>query len=138
MCLEIGMAIQNHFAAINVRTGKARPSKHRQSLVTLSRRYTHYNMCLEIGMAIQNHFATINVRTGKSPPPSTASRSSRSVEGTRPANYASFDGLLRTRPPLHVQWTLCKIVSQKRQSSRNRVDIMACLNHQRNYEIKSS
>ncbi|KOB51804.1 putative 5'-nucleotidase, partial [Operophtera brumata] len=33
----IGMAIQNHFAAINVRTGKSRPSKHRQSLVTLSR-----------------------------------------------------------------------------------------------------
>jgi hypothetical protein len=39
MCPEIGMAVQNHFAAINVRTGRARHSKHRQSLVTLSRRY---------------------------------------------------------------------------------------------------
>ncbi|XP_026333736.1 snake venom 5'-nucleotidase-like [Hyposmocoma kahamanoa] len=40
MCPEVGTAIQNHFAAINVRTGKSRHSKHRQSLVTLSRRIT--------------------------------------------------------------------------------------------------
>ncbi|KPJ08087.1 Trifunctional nucleotide phosphoesterase protein YfkN [Papilio machaon] len=32
MCPEVGMAVQNHFAAINMRTGKSRPSKHRQSL----------------------------------------------------------------------------------------------------------
>ncbi|CAH2265647.1 jg15731 [Pararge aegeria aegeria] len=44
MCPEIGMAIQNHFAAINVRTGKSRPSKHRQSLVTLSRRHSLVKM----------------------------------------------------------------------------------------------
>nr|XP_049701815.1 snake venom 5'-nucleotidase isoform X1 [Helicoverpa armigera] len=44
MCPEIGMAIQNHFAAINVRTGRARPSKHRQSLVTLSRRHSLVKM----------------------------------------------------------------------------------------------
>ncbi|XP_041969066.1 snake venom 5'-nucleotidase isoform X2 [Aricia agestis] len=40
MCPEVGTAIQNHFAAIAVRTGRARPSKHRQSLVTLSRRHS--------------------------------------------------------------------------------------------------
>lgn len=44
MCPEIGMAIQNHFSAINVRTGKARHSKHRQSLVTLSRRHSLVKM----------------------------------------------------------------------------------------------
>ncbi|XP_048484185.1 mannosylglucosyl-3-phosphoglycerate phosphatase [Plutella xylostella] len=44
MCPEIGMAIQNHFAAIDVRTGKARHSKHRQSLVTLSRRHSLVKM----------------------------------------------------------------------------------------------
>ncbi|KAI5630874.1 hypothetical protein NE865_16413 [Phthorimaea operculella] len=37
MCPEVGLCIQNHFAAINVRTGKSRHSRHRQSLVTLSR-----------------------------------------------------------------------------------------------------
>lgn len=44
MCPEIGMAIQNHFSAINVRTGKSRHSKHRQSLVTLSRRHSLVKM----------------------------------------------------------------------------------------------
>lgn len=38
-CPELGLAIQNHFAAIQMRLGKSRRlSKHRQSLVTLSRR----------------------------------------------------------------------------------------------------
>ncbi|XP_026333731.1 snake venom 5'-nucleotidase-like isoform X2 [Hyposmocoma kahamanoa] len=44
MCPEVGIAIQNHFAAINVRTGKSRHSKHRQSLVTLSRRHSLVKM----------------------------------------------------------------------------------------------
>lgn len=36
---ELGLAIRNHFQAINMRLGKTgRHSKHRQSLVTLSRR----------------------------------------------------------------------------------------------------
>ncbi|XP_044745573.1 mannosylglucosyl-3-phosphoglycerate phosphatase isoform X2 [Coccinella septempunctata] len=40
-CPELGMAIQNHFQAINMRLGKTkRHSKHRQSLVTLSRRHS--------------------------------------------------------------------------------------------------
>ena len=39
-CPELGLAIQNHFKAIDVRLGKARHSKHRQSLVTLSRRHS--------------------------------------------------------------------------------------------------
>jgi 5'-nucleotidase len=39
-CPELGRAIQNHFQAIDIRLGKTkRHSKHRQSLVTLSRRY---------------------------------------------------------------------------------------------------
>lgn len=40
VCPEIGLAVQNHFQAINIRQGKTKKhSKHRQSLVTLSRRY---------------------------------------------------------------------------------------------------
>lgn len=36
---ELGLAIRNHFQAINMKLGKTgRHSKHRQSLVTLSRR----------------------------------------------------------------------------------------------------
>lgn len=39
-CPELGLVIQNHFQAINIRQGKTKKhSKHRQSLVTLSRRY---------------------------------------------------------------------------------------------------
>lgn len=41
---ELGLAIQNHFKAIDVRMGKGRPSKHRQSLVTLSRRHSTVQM----------------------------------------------------------------------------------------------
>lgn len=37
---ELGLALQNHFRAIDVRLGKLRHSKHRQSLVTLSRRHS--------------------------------------------------------------------------------------------------
>lgn len=37
---ELGLTLQNHFRAINVRLGKSRHSKHRQSLVTLSRRHS--------------------------------------------------------------------------------------------------
>ncbi|KAJ2938903.1 hypothetical protein O0L34_g17714 [Tuta absoluta] len=44
MCPEVGLCIQNHFAAINVRTGKSRHSRHRQSLVTLSRRHSLVKM----------------------------------------------------------------------------------------------
>lgn len=43
-CPELGLAIQNHFKAIDVRLGKARHSKHRQSLVTLSRRHSMVQM----------------------------------------------------------------------------------------------
>ncbi|XP_050442414.1 mannosylglucosyl-3-phosphoglycerate phosphatase isoform X2 [Adelges cooleyi] len=40
-CPELSLAIQNHFAAIKMRQGKShRFSKHRQSLVTLSRRHS--------------------------------------------------------------------------------------------------
>ncbi|KAF5300545.1 hypothetical protein FQR65_LT09166 [Abscondita terminalis] len=44
-CPELGLAIQNHFQAINMRMGKTRKqSKHRQSLVTLSRRHSLVKM----------------------------------------------------------------------------------------------
>ncbi|XP_023711596.1 mannosylglucosyl-3-phosphoglycerate phosphatase isoform X2 [Cryptotermes secundus] len=44
-CPELGRAIQNHFQAIDIRLGKTkRHSKHRQSLVTLSRRYSLVKM----------------------------------------------------------------------------------------------
>ncbi|XP_050523089.1 mannosylglucosyl-3-phosphoglycerate phosphatase isoform X2 [Daktulosphaira vitifoliae] len=40
-CPELSLAIQNHFSAIKMRQGKSsRLSKHRQSLVTLSRRHS--------------------------------------------------------------------------------------------------
>ncbi|XP_039298682.1 trifunctional nucleotide phosphoesterase protein YfkN isoform X3 [Nilaparvata lugens] len=42
---ELGLAIQNHFEAIKVRMGKSRRmSRHRQSLVTLSRRHSLVKM----------------------------------------------------------------------------------------------
>lgn len=43
-CPEIGLAIQNHFKAIDVRMGKRKHSKHRQSLVSLSRRHSLVQM----------------------------------------------------------------------------------------------
>ncbi|XP_073972229.1 5'-nucleotidase isoform X2 [Rhodnius prolixus] len=44
-CPELGIAIQNHFEAIKMRLGKCkRSSKHRQSLVTLSRRHSLIKM----------------------------------------------------------------------------------------------
>ncbi|XP_014242312.1 uncharacterized protein LOC106662621 isoform X2 [Cimex lectularius] len=44
-CLELGLAIQNHFNAIKIRLGKTKQcSKHRQSLVTLSRRHSLVRM----------------------------------------------------------------------------------------------
>ncbi|XP_053673374.1 snake venom 5'-nucleotidase [Anopheles nili] len=41
---ELGLAIQNHFKAIDVRMGKCHHTKHRQSLVTLSRRHSMVQM----------------------------------------------------------------------------------------------
>ncbi|XP_055601484.1 snake venom 5'-nucleotidase isoform X1 [Uranotaenia lowii] len=41
---ELGLAIQNHFKAIDVRLGKTHHTKHRQSLVTLSRRHSMIQM----------------------------------------------------------------------------------------------
>lgn len=41
---EIGLAIQNHFKAIEMKLGRGRHSKHRQSLVTLSRRHSMIQM----------------------------------------------------------------------------------------------
>ncbi|KAL1512707.1 hypothetical protein ABEB36_002253 [Hypothenemus hampei] len=44
-CPELGLAVQNHFQAINMRLGKTKKqSKHRQSLVTLSRRHSLVKM----------------------------------------------------------------------------------------------
>lgn len=43
-CPELGLTLQNHFRAIDVRMGKAKHSKHRQSLVTLSRRHSMVQM----------------------------------------------------------------------------------------------
>ncbi|XP_050073138.1 trifunctional nucleotide phosphoesterase protein YfkN [Anopheles maculipalpis] len=41
---ELGLAVQNHFKAIDVRLGKIHHTKHRQSLVTLSRRHSMVQM----------------------------------------------------------------------------------------------
>ncbi|XP_063218063.1 mannosylglucosyl-3-phosphoglycerate phosphatase isoform X2 [Bacillus rossius redtenbacheri] len=44
-CPDLGLAIQNHFKAIDIRLGKSKwHSKHRQSLVTLSRRHSLVKM----------------------------------------------------------------------------------------------
>lgn len=43
-CPELGLTLQNHFRAIDIRMGKAKHSKHRQSLVTLSRRHSMVQM----------------------------------------------------------------------------------------------
>lgn len=50
-CPELGLAIQNHFSAIQMRQGKSRRlSKHRQSLVTLSRRFVTLLLILHINI----------------------------------------------------------------------------------------
>lgn len=43
-CPELGLTLQNHFRAIDVRQGKSKHSKHRQSLITLSRRHSMVQM----------------------------------------------------------------------------------------------
>jgi len=43
-CPELRLTVQNHFRAIDVRMGKSKHSKHRQSLVTLSRRHSMVQM----------------------------------------------------------------------------------------------
>lgn len=43
-CPELGLTLQNHFRAIDVRLGKTKHSKHRQSLITLSRRHSMVQM----------------------------------------------------------------------------------------------
>lgn len=44
-CPELGLAIQNHFKAIDLKMGKGgHHTKHRQSLVTLSRRHSMIQM----------------------------------------------------------------------------------------------
>lgn len=43
-CPELGLTLQNHFRAIDIRMGKSKYSKHRQSLVTLSRRHSMIQM----------------------------------------------------------------------------------------------
>lgn len=43
-CPELGLTLQNHFRAIDIRMGKSKHSKHRQSLVTLSRRHSMVQM----------------------------------------------------------------------------------------------
>lgn len=45
MLIILGLAIQNHFKAIDLKMGKTgKHSKHRQSLVTLSRRHSMVQM----------------------------------------------------------------------------------------------
>ncbi|CAD7014715.1 uncharacterized protein LOC101459616 isoform X1 [Ceratitis capitata] len=45
LCPELGLTIQNHFKAINIRSEKSdHHTKHRQSLVTLSRRHSMVQM----------------------------------------------------------------------------------------------
>jgi 5'-nucleotidase len=43
-CPELALAIQNHFKAIEVRMGKKKHSRHRQSLISLSRRHSMIQM----------------------------------------------------------------------------------------------
>ena len=50
-CPELGLAVQNHFRSIDVRLGKSKPSKHRQSLVTLSRRHSMVQMLDDLELA---------------------------------------------------------------------------------------
>ncbi|KAK9892293.1 hypothetical protein WA026_019098 [Henosepilachna vigintioctopunctata] len=85
-CPELGMAIQNHFQAINMRLGKTKKhSKHRQSLVTLSRRHSLVKM--------------LDVNEFDGPPPlrrsSTVETNTSSIQNhtTRLTRRASLDDL---------------------------------------------
>lgn len=67
-CPEVGLAIQNHFQAIDVRMGKAKHSKHRQSLVTLSRRHSMVQMLDNIDL---DGPSPVRRRTSIASPPKT-------------------------------------------------------------------
>lgn len=96
MCPEIGLAIQNHFAAIDVRAGRARPSKHRQSLVTLSRRW------------VAPRLTHTHTHTRTDPPPCPQTQPGEDAGGRRAERAAAAAPRQlrrRARPPRPAQVT---------------------------------
>ncbi|XP_047120088.1 trifunctional nucleotide phosphoesterase protein YfkN isoform X1 [Schistocerca piceifrons] len=117
-CPELGLAIQNHFHAINMRLGKTkRHSKHRQSLVTLSRRHSLVKMLdggeLD-GPTPLRRSTTVDVGSGEgprhspSPPPQPRNRLTR---------RASLDDLEHESCQLmpRVEGRIVILTDQKRQ-----------------------
>lgn len=72
-CPELGLALQNHFKAIDIRMGKnGRHTHHRQSLVTLSRRHSMVQMLENLELdgpnPIRLHHPPPSLKTFDMPP----------------------------------------------------------------------
>lgn len=101
-CPELGLAVQNHFQAINMRLGKTKKhSKHRQSLVTLSRRFlVSRNKTISCYLVIFRH-SLVKMLDGAEldgPPPlrrasTVESSASPLMHHTRLTRRASLDDL---------------------------------------------
>lgn len=89
-CPEIGLAIQNHFKSIDMRMGKAKHSKHRQSLVTLSRRHSMIQMLDNLELDGPSPIRRISV-TGASHPKCSENMSSTNT--SKLLRRASLDDL---------------------------------------------
>lgn len=70
-CPELGLTLQNHFRAIDVRMGKSKHSKHRQSLVTLSRRHSMVQMLETLDLDGPTPMRRISLSNAPSSNPST-------------------------------------------------------------------
>lgn len=96
-CPELGLAVQNHFQAINMRLGKTKKhSKHRQSLVTLSRRHSLVKMLdgSELdGPPPLRRASTVETHSPPHPPHHTHSPGAGTMGGSKLMRRASLDDL---------------------------------------------
>ncbi|XP_054273801.1 trifunctional nucleotide phosphoesterase protein YfkN isoform X2 [Macrosteles quadrilineatus] len=112
-CPELGLAIQNHFEAIKMRLGKSkRNSKHRQSLVTLSRRHSLVKML--DGSELDGPPPLRRASTIESPPPHTHAHSHAQPRLTRRASLDDLEHDSCTLTP-KVDNRIIRLTPQVRQ-----------------------
>lgn len=100
-CPELGLTLQNHFRAIDIRLGKSKHSKHRQSLVTLSRRHSMVQMLDNLELDGPTPMRRISLTSSTTTPPSTNHylhhlhhQSARSIDASvRRANVSYFKNI---------------------------------------------
>lgn len=81
-CPELGLTLQNHFHAIDVRLGKLRHSKHRQSLVALSRRHSMVQMLDNIELDGPTPVRRISLSSGHEQMPQNHHHHTRSIDAS--------------------------------------------------------